>query len=72
MLDSALMDALFESYLDWKEACTEAAERYARWQQAGIGELAEAFCAYRAALAAEEDAAGAYQEMSATAAASLR
>jgi len=70
-IDWVLMDGLFECYLDWKEACSELAERYACWQRAEIGELAAAFGAYDAALDAEEDAAATYQELFARTCATL-
>jgi hypothetical protein len=62
-IDPALLDALFECYLDWKEACFEVSEAYARWRQAVSGERRSAFAAYRAALDVEQDASEGYAEL---------
>jgi hypothetical protein len=62
-IDSSLMDELFEWYLDWKEACEEVWEAYARWREAVSVDRSAAFAAYLAALEEEEDASGRYAEL---------
>jgi hypothetical protein len=56
MVDVALMDVLFECYLDWREACQEVAQTYDDWCSAVSGDRGKAFAAYRCALELEQDA----------------
>jgi hypothetical protein len=62
-IDPFLLDALFECYLDWKEACFEVREAYARWRQAVFGDRTTAFAAYTVALDVEENASDGYAEL---------
>jgi hypothetical protein len=66
-IDPSLLDALFERYIDWKEACFEVALAYGRWRQAPGGDRASTFAAYRAALDLEQGASDAYAELIAAA-----
>lgn len=52
----SLLEALFERYLDWKEACFEVAQAYARWQHSPHSDRASAFTAYEASLDLEQSA----------------
>lgn len=62
-IDSSVMDALFECYLDWQASCQMVADAHARWREAVSGDRGTAFAAYMAALEDEEDASSEYAEL---------
>jgi hypothetical protein len=53
----ALTDSFLESYVCWREACTDVHSTYERWKSGEGREQALAFEAHRAALDREEHAA---------------
>jgi hypothetical protein len=59
-LNPSPVDALFECYLEWKDASSEVWQAYARWRQALSGDRLHAFVAYSEALATEEQASKGY------------
>jgi hypothetical protein len=59
-IDSSVMDALFECYLDWKESSQMVRDAYDRWREAVSGGRGTAFAAYMAALEDEADASSEY------------
>lgn len=67
VVDLALMDVLFECYLDWRAACQEVAQTYDDWCTAVAGARGRAFAAYRAALELEQDASDVCAEVVAAA-----
>ncbi len=66
-LNPSLLDALFERYLEWKDASSEVWQAYARWRQALSGDRMYAFLDYSDALSAEEHASNGYAELVAAA-----
>src|SRR5271169_3779658 len=66
-IDPALVDTVFDRYLDWKDASSEVWETYARWRAAVSGDGTRAFADYIVALAVEENAGGANAELVAAA-----
>jgi hypothetical protein len=66
-LNPSLVEALFECYLEWKDASSEVRQAYARWRQALSGDRSYAFLAYSDALATEEHASKGYAELVAAA-----
>lgn len=61
--DRALLDELFDHYLNWREACEQVGEAFGRWRLAGRGEKEAAFAAYGQALDYEQAAGDAYVEL---------
>jgi hypothetical protein len=59
VIDELLLDALFDSYVDWKDACSEVGRAYARWGAGGVTR-ARAFAEYSAALDIEQRACETY------------
>jgi hypothetical protein len=56
-----LVEEMVVSYVNWREDAAAVADAYARWSQAGIGEEAQSFAAYCAALDQEQSAAAGYE-----------
>jgi hypothetical protein len=56
-----LVDAIFESYVCWREQCVDVQSAYDRWI-AGDDQRGHAFAIYHAELEFEERAARAYRE----------
>jgi hypothetical protein len=59
----ALIDAVVDSYVGWREANAAANAAYQTWKQSSGGTRAPAFGEYQAALDREEQAAAAYQHL---------
>jgi hypothetical protein len=59
VIGQLLLDALFDSYVDWQDACAEVGRAYARWRDGGVTR-ARAFAEYSAALDVEQRACEAY------------
>jgi hypothetical protein len=57
-----LVDDFVESYVCWRETAAAANDAYAAWTAADHEDNALAFAAYRAALDAEEAAAGDHRD----------
>jgi hypothetical protein len=62
-LSPSVLDALFECYLEWKDASAEVWRADARWRQALSEDRPCAFLAYSDSLATEEDACRIYEEL---------
>jgi hypothetical protein len=62
-VDTELVDAATDAYVDWREECAGVWEAYERWACAPDIDAAGAFVAYRAALDREESASHAYAEL---------
>ncbi|HTT31448.1 MAG TPA: hypothetical protein VMG37_23735 [Solirubrobacteraceae bacterium] len=60
---SALIDAVMDGYVAWREASAGVETAYRRWRQAPLGERQLAFDRYFAALDREEDAASEYRRL---------
>ena len=58
-----LLDAMMDSYLNWRAESRAAAESYRTWRFAADSERGVAFDRYVAALDREEDAAGGYRRV---------
>jgi hypothetical protein len=59
-IDARLLDAMFNSYIDWFDECQQVRLAYRRWRSAGRGDAAGAFAGYAAALDREESASKVY------------
>ena len=59
----ALLDAIMDSYLRWREASGAVKESYRQWQTAARGERGNAFDRYVSALDREETAALGYRRL---------
>ena len=57
----AHVDALIESYVEWREECEAVKTAYDRWTGAERCDRALAYATYQAALEREEKAAAVYQ-----------
>jgi hypothetical protein len=57
------LDAMMDSYVQWRDANRAVAETYHRWTLAARGERGPAFDRYAAALNREEDAAHCYRRL---------
>jgi hypothetical protein len=57
------LDAMMDSYVQWRDANRAVAETYHRWTLAARGERAPAFDRYAAALDREEHAAHCYRRL---------
>lgn len=57
----ALIDAVLERYLDWREASRTVSRAYGAWRNVEREQRPLAYADYRAALDAEERAADAYR-----------
>ena len=68
----AVLDAVLERYLDWRQANAEANCAYGEWRQVGRGDRARAYADYCEALDAEERAADQYRASLARAAQAAR
>lgn len=55
------IDALIDSYVEWREECETVETAYGRWAQSERSEYGLAYTAYRAALDREEKAAAVYR-----------
>lgn len=55
------VDALFDTYLEWRDECEAVERAYERWTGSERAERRLAFATYRAALDREEKAATVYQ-----------
>lgn len=55
-----LLDALIDSYVDWREECLALKTAYERWRLGPSSEQKLAFAAYEAALDREEQASVVY------------
>ena len=55
------IDALIDSYVEWREECETVETAYGRWTQSERSEHGVAYTAYRAALDREEKAAAVYR-----------
>jgi hypothetical protein len=55
------IDALIDSYVEWREECETVETAYERWTQSERSEHGLAYTAYRAALDREEKAAAIYR-----------
>jgi hypothetical protein len=62
-LEGAVVDAVVEAYIDWREDAAAVARAHRRWNDAPRDERALAFAALSAALDREERAAGLFQEL---------
>jgi len=60
---SALIDAVMDGYVAWREASVAVEAAYHRWRQAPRDERHLAFDRYFAALDREEDAASEYRRL---------
>ena len=60
---SALIDAVMDGYVAWREASAAVETSYHRWRRAPQDERQLAFDHYFAALDREEDAASEYRRM---------
>ena len=60
---STLIDAVMDSYVDWREESAAVELAYCRWRQAASHDFEPAFNAYLAALDREEQAANEYQRL---------
>jgi hypothetical protein len=56
-LPPLLVDDFIDTYVSWREACTDVEDAYASWLEAEDVDRALAFVAYHAALDREEHAA---------------
>ena len=59
----ALIDAVMDGYVAWREECAAVEAAYRRWHQAPRDERAVAYDHYFAALDREEYAAGEYRRL---------
>jgi hypothetical protein len=57
----ARVDALIDTYVEWREECETVERAYGRWTGCERAERHFAYAAYRAALDREEKAASVYQ-----------
>ena len=57
----ARVDALIDTYVEWREECVVLKRAYERWTGAKRAERGLAYAAYRAALDREEKAAAVYR-----------
>jgi hypothetical protein len=57
----ALVDAMLDRYVDWREDAANVAEAHCRWREAPRADEAELYSAYLAALDQEHSAAIAYE-----------
>jgi hypothetical protein len=57
-----LLDAMIDSYVDWREECRALVEAYELWESGSSGDREIAFAAYRAALDREQQASLVYAE----------
>jgi hypothetical protein len=55
------IDALIDSYVEWREECETVETAYERWGDSERSERSLAYVAYRAALDREEKAAAVYR-----------
>jgi len=55
------IDALVDSYVEWREECETVETAYERWTQSERSKRGLAYAAYRAALDREEKAAASYR-----------
>jgi len=60
---SALIDAVMDGYVDWREESAAVELAYRRWRQAASRDREPAFDEYLAALDREEQAAGEYRRL---------
>ena len=60
---SALIDAVMDGYVAWREASAGVETAYRRWRQAPLDERQHAVDQYFAALDREEDAASEYRRL---------
>lgn len=67
-VDPLLVDAVFDRYIEWKDASSAVWETYAQWQAAISGDRASTFAAYEAAVDAEQAAGESFAELLASAA----
>jgi hypothetical protein len=59
-IDSQILDAMFDAYIDWVDTALQVRFAYERWDGADSAGAAEAHARYAAALEREEVAADAY------------
>jgi hypothetical protein len=63
MIDSALLDAAFDCYIDWRDETAGVRAAYRRWVHARKEERGRAYAAYAAAVDREERASELYAAM---------
>jgi hypothetical protein len=59
----ALIDAVVDSYVSWREANAAVGAAYQAWKESARAERTPSFESYQAALDREERAAAAYQHL---------
>ena len=60
---SAIADAFIDSWVSWRESCTEVHDAYRSWADSARPQRALAFACYRAALDREQHAARIYSDL---------